>query len=48
MLILSLSDKLPGQFILSLPRNGEVRRHCQVVWQAAKHVGVRFTGSAPA
>ena len=35
-------DELPAHFILSLSRNGQVRRHCRVAWQAKRHVGVRF------
>ena len=43
MLVISAADALPSEFVLSLSRNGQVRRHGQVVWQAVKHIGVRFT-----
>ena len=48
MLVLSNSEELPGQFVLALSRNGQVRRHCQMVWNTAKHAGVRFTGTSTA
>jgi len=46
MLVLSAADELPQEFVLSLSRNAQVRRHCQLVWQAMKQVGVRFTATA--
>jgi PilZ domain-containing protein len=46
MLVISADDELPVELVLSLSRNGQVRRHCRVVWQAAKHAGVRFTATA--
>jgi hypothetical protein len=46
MLVLSAADELPPEFVLALSRNTQVRRHCQLVWQAMKHVGVRFTATA--
>jgi hypothetical protein len=48
MLVLSNGEELPGQFVLALSRNGQVRRHCQMVWKTAKHAGVRFTGTGTA
>jgi hypothetical protein len=45
MLVVSVADALPTEFVLSLSRNAQVRRHCQLVWQAVKHVGVRFTAT---
>jgi PilZ domain len=47
MLAVSAADKLPAEFVLSLSRNAQVRRHCELVWQAMRHVGVRFTATAP-
>ena len=46
MLVVSVGDALPAEFVLSLSRNALVRRPCQLVWQAMKHVGVRFTATA--
>ncbi len=45
MLAHANADELPREFVLALSRNGQVRRHCQIVWQAVNHVGVRFTGT---
>src|SRR5262249_49562347 len=42
------ADELPRQVVLSLSRDGRVRRHCQVVWQSTDHIGVRFTGTSVA
>jgi hypothetical protein len=33
---------LPNSFVLSLSRDGEVRRVCTVAWQFSVLVGVRF------
>jgi hypothetical protein len=41
-LVHGLDEDLPTQFLLSLSRNGVVRRRCRVVWQNEKQVGVRF------
>lgn len=46
MLVISAADALPTEFVLSLSRNAHVRRHCQLVWQAMRHVGVRFSATA--
>ena len=48
MLVRSNPDELPRQFVLSLSRDGRVRRRCQIVWQTTNHIGVRFTGSSTA
>jgi len=48
MLVHSNADELPSRFVLALSRNGQVRRHCRIVWQAVNHVGVRFTGTSTA
>ena len=42
MLIHEIDDDMPAQFFLSFSRNGHVRRRCQIVWQKAKQIGVRF------
>jgi hypothetical protein len=47
MLVFSPADDLPTQFVLSFSRSGRVRRQCEVVWRAAKHIGIRFTGTSP-
>ena len=39
------ATELPAQFVLSLSRNGQVRRHCQIAWRAKDRVGVRFIAS---
>jgi hypothetical protein len=48
MLVLSNAEELPRQFVLALSRNGQVRRHCQIVWHTTSHAGVRFTGTSTA
>jgi PilZ domain len=46
MLALAVPHELPTEFVLSLSRDAKVRRKCRLVWQATKHVGVRFTATA--
>jgi len=41
-LALSMSEALPAELIVSLSRNGKVRRQCQLVWQKDDQIGVRF------
>jgi hypothetical protein len=38
----SIGTELPREFILSLSRDGQVRRHCRIAWQTKEHAGVRF------
>ena len=38
----SLSVDFPREFLLLLSRDGRVRRRCQIVWQTAEQLGVRF------
>lgn len=38
---------LPKSFVLSLSRDGQVRRECTVAWQFSVVVGVRFGRSEP-
>jgi hypothetical protein len=33
---------VPDCFVLLLTRQGEVTRHCEIVWRAADQVGIRF------
>jgi hypothetical protein len=41
ILVRELDEDLPTQFLLSLSRNGVVRRRRRVVWQNEKQLGVR-------
>ena len=43
MLVFSGGGELPAQFVLTFSRNGQVRRHCDLVWRTANHFGIRFT-----
>lgn len=36
------ATELPAHFVLSLSRNGQVRRNYQIAWRAKDRVGVRF------
>jgi hypothetical protein len=36
------AGELPPEFLLSLSRNGKVRRRCHLRWQEADKIGVRF------
>ncbi len=36
------SDPLPDDLLLSLSRDGRVRRHCSLVWRNEEEIGVRF------
>jgi len=42
MLVHEIGDDMPAQFLLSFSRNGQVRRHCRVIWKKEKQIGVRF------
>jgi PilZ domain len=37
-----LSDEIPAELLLSLSRDGRVRRRCEVRWRKEKEIGVRF------
>jgi hypothetical protein len=37
-----LSDEIPAEVLLSLSRDGKVRRRCEVRWRKEKEIGVRF------
>ena len=39
--------ELPALFILSLSRDGRVRRHCQIAWRVKNRCGVRFIETKP-
>ena len=41
-LIMEAGINVPDCFVLTLARNAGVRRDCDVVWRAAKSIGVRF------
>jgi len=41
-LVHEIKDDMPSQLMLSLSRNGKVRRQCRVVWKKEKELGVRF------
>jgi PilZ domain-containing protein len=45
---LALDEPLPKSFLLSLTKDGMVRRMCRVAWQLATVAGVRFSGEAGA
>ena len=45
---LARDEPLPKSFLLSLTRDGMVRRACGVAWQLATVAGVRFSGKASA
>jgi PilZ domain-containing protein len=36
-------EELPNAFLLSLSRNGVVRRHCHLVWRNDEAAGVQFS-----
>jgi len=44
----SITDELPDQLLLSLSKDGTVRRRCQVAWRSENHLGVRFLAIEPA
>jgi len=35
-------NNLPRELVLSLSRDGNVRRHCGVMWRTDGEIGVRF------
>jgi PilZ domain len=37
-----IADEMPRQVLLAFSRNGQVRRHCHVVWTKENEIGVRF------
>ena len=36
-------DEIPKDFLLSLSRDGKVRRKCKVVWRKDDQIGVLFS-----
>jgi hypothetical protein len=38
-------EELPSEFLLSLSRDGKVRRSCHVKWREADKVGVKFVAA---
>jgi hypothetical protein len=41
-LVHNINDDVPARLLLSFSRNGQVRRHCQVMWKKPNEIGVRF------
>jgi hypothetical protein len=41
-----IQDEMPERFLLSLSRDGKVRRQCQVVWRKENEIGVRFAAKS--
>ena len=41
-LVHAITDVLPAELLLSLSKDGTVRRHCELVWHKDNQVGVRF------
>jgi hypothetical protein len=46
-LALSFAGEVPNEFLLSLSRDGSVRRRCQIAWRAENQIGVRFVATQP-
>jgi hypothetical protein len=44
-LVISEIEDLPKELMLSLSRDGRVRRECEVVWHRNGAIGVRFVTS---
>jgi hypothetical protein len=44
-LIWTSSEEVPSEFLLSLSRDGKVRRRCLVKWREADKIGVKFVAS---
>jgi hypothetical protein len=42
-IMLPAVDEIPAEFLLSLSRDGRVRRRCQLKWRDGDKIGVRFT-----
>jgi hypothetical protein len=38
-------EELPNAFLLSLSRNGAVRRQCHLVWRSDEAAGVQFSAA---
>jgi hypothetical protein len=47
-LVHSIAAELPEAFLLSLSKNGSVRRLCQIVWREKSQIGVSFLVIEPA
>ena len=41
-LVIEKGINVPDEFVLILSRNAGVQRYCEVMWRAAKSIGVRF------
>ena len=38
----AIADDLPAELVLSLSKDGKVRRRCELVWRKDNEIGVRF------
>jgi hypothetical protein len=41
-LMWTCAEEVPSEFLLSLSKDGKVRRRCHVKWHEAQKIGVRF------
>jgi hypothetical protein len=41
-LIWTCGEEVPPEFLLSLSKDGKVRRHCHLKWHEGEKIGVRF------
>jgi PilZ domain len=44
----AIADALPDELLLSLSKDGAVRRRCQIAWRGDRQMGVRFLTAEPA
>jgi len=44
----SIANELPDELLLSLSKDGTVRRRCRVAWRSENQLGVRFLAIEPA
>jgi hypothetical protein len=43
----AIADEVPDQLLLTLSKDGAVRRRCQVAWRRENQLGVRFLAIEP-
>ena len=43
-LVLATDEELPKVLLLSLSRDGRVRRRCELIWRNGERIGVHFRG----
>jgi hypothetical protein len=46
-IVLKDIEEMPDVFLLSLSRNGRVRRNCRLMWRDGDTIGIQFSGRAP-